>query len=86
MKYSELKVKFVMHEDEVLALFPTEKFKHYGDSISCYAKIGQHGEASKSLLKGKRAKPDKYYPLFKELRSIYENSQTDGHCIILKID
>lgn len=83
MNYFELKVKFVVHEGEVLALFPTEKFNN--DNIMCYARIGQHGEASKSLLKCKKAKPNQYYSLLVELRGIYENSYFADAVIILKV-
>ena len=83
-KFSELKVKFVKHEGEVLALFPTEKWNHYNENITCYAHMGQHGEASRSLLRSKRAKPEEYYDLLVELRKIYE-TPFDDQVIILKV-
>lgn len=85
IRYSEVKVKFVIHEGEVLALFPDEKFSNREDSITCYAKIGQHGDASNLLLRRKRAKPEQYYSLLKELRGIYENPNLDDNIYILKI-
>lgn len=85
IKYNELKIKFIVHEGEVLALFPTEKATHYDDSIVSYARLGQHGAASKSLLKSKKAKPEEYFSLLRELRSIYENPVMDSVITILKV-
>lgn len=83
MTYSEIKVKFVIHKGEVLALFP-EEIHSYG-TITSYAKMGQHSGASPSLLRCKKAKPDQYYPLLIELRGIYENPLTAGTLIVLKV-
>ena len=86
LTYTELPVKFYIEDQTVLAAFPTEKATHYDDSITCYAHIGQHSSCSPDYLKGlKRAKPEQYYPLLKELRSIYENSNLDNQVIVLKI-
>lgn len=82
--YSTTRVKFVVHEGEILALFPDFPWNHYNNNITCYARLGQHGQASKSLMKCKRAKPEEYYSLLIELRSIYENSH-DDEIVILKI-
>lgn len=85
IEYNELKVKFVVHKGEVLALFPTEKATHYDDSIGCYARLGQHSGASKSLMRCKRAKPEQYFNLLRELRSIYENPALSDTTTILKV-
>ena len=73
------------HEEEVLALFPTEKWTNFNNNITCYARVGQHGEAARELLNCKRAKPSEYYALLKELRAIYENPVLDNKIFILKI-
>ena len=84
--YTELPVKFYIEDNTVLAVFPTEKATHHDDSITCYAQVGQHSSCSPDYLKGlKRANPEQYYPLLKELRSIYENPNLDNQVIILKI-
>lgn len=59
-------VKFKIFKGDVIALFPQEK---NGDFIMSYQHIGQHGDASKSLLHCKNATPEQY----KELKHELEN-------------
>jgi len=62
------KVKFVIFQNELVAMFPKEQFNHW-DTSTCmsYSHIGQHGEASKSLMRCKAATKEQYEPLLKEL-------------------
>jgi len=62
------KVKFVIFKDEVVALFPEEK--GINGYIMSYQHVGQHGDADKSLLKCKKATPEQYKDLKKELEEI----------------
>ncbi len=66
------RVKFVMFKDELLALFPDEKYSNNPNdtSIMSYAHNGQHGAASKGLMKLRYIKKSVYNPLLKELKSI----------------
>lgn len=70
-KYTE--VVFKRFKGDIVALFPKEQFTHSRDSIMSYMHIGQHGEASKDLLKCRNAKYEEYKPLMKELISIGYN-------------
>ena len=62
------KVKFVIFQKEIIALFPDDVT---GNLINSYQHIGQHGSASKSLLRCKRA--TKYQDLLQELTDIGYN-------------
>jgi len=64
------KVKFVIFKKELVALFPKENATTYDDSIMSYAKIGQHGSASKGLMRCKKATKEQYIPLYLELLAI----------------
>jgi hypothetical protein len=65
------RVKFVIFQKELLAIFPDEQFNHWNkDTVTCYQTVGQHGEASKSLLRCKAATKDQYSDLLKELVAI----------------
>ena len=41
----------------------------------CYARVGQHSECAESFAKRKRATPEQYAPLLRELESIGYNVQ-----------
>lgn len=72
-----LPVVFRMYRGELTAYFPTEKFSGAGN-ITCYARVGQHGEASPVwLTKGRPAKPEEYDSLLRELREIYETNDSE---------
>jgi hypothetical protein len=67
------RVKFIMFKGELVALFPDEIYNaslYGGTQIMSYMKIGQHGPASSSLLRGRYATPEQYEPLLRELRRI----------------
>ena len=77
------KVTFVVFEGEVLAIFRAIRDEHgkwvkekpYIDGsgkavLNCYAHVGQHGECDPALLKCRRAKPEEYLPLKRELEEI----------------
>ena len=79
----DAKITFVVHDGEVLAIFRAirdengkwVKEKPYIDGsgravIDCYAHVGQHGECDPALLKCRRAKPEEYLPLKRELEEI----------------
>lgn len=66
-------VTFKIFEGELIALFPNELFNEnvYGKTmIWSYQRVGQHGAASSKLLKCKKATPEEYSNLKKELVSI----------------
>jgi hypothetical protein len=67
------RVKFVSLNGEVLALFPDENFNEilYGKTqIMSYIHIGQHGAASRSLMKKRGLKKEEYSALLKELERV----------------
>lgn len=64
-----VRVKFVVFNSEVLALFPD--FPEWErDMITSYAHIGQHGNAHKSLLRRKKLDEPQYRELLTELQMI----------------
>lgn len=65
------KVRFIVFKGEILALFP--EIPENNDCILSYQTIGQHGAASKSLLKCKKATPEQYEKLRNELTGIGYN-------------
>lgn len=67
-------VKFVNFKNEVLALFPEIAFKHFSTDIQSYAHLGQHGSASKSLMRCKMATKGEYVNLEKELNRVGYNN------------
>lgn len=68
-----MKVKFVRFKGELLALFPN-RIELDGNYILSYESFGQHGIASKSLMKLRYAKKEEYMTLLNELKSIgYDN-------------
>ena len=72
-----MEVKFIKWEDEILALFPTLAADPQGN-ILCYAHIGQHASACKSLLrKGTNATPAEYKSLLKELQNLYKPEEIE---------
>lgn len=74
-KTAPLPVIFRVYRGELLALFPTEQWARTGADITCYARVGQHAPACRSLLRlGRLAAPDEYAGLLVELRGIYERS------------
>lgn len=79
----DAKFTFVVHGGEVLAIFRAITDEHgkwvrekpyiTGSGrvvIDCYAHVGQHGECDPALLKCRRAKPEEYLPLKRELEEI----------------
>lgn len=68
----------------ILAVFPT--LYETGNTVTCYAHIGQHGAASPDYILHDTtpAAPDEYAPLLAELRSIYENPHY-GEPVKLKV-
>ena len=78
------KVTFVVHGGEVLAIFRAirdENGKWVREKpylgrctgrwyLNCYAHVGQHGECDPALLKCRRAKPEEYLPLKREMEDI----------------
>jgi len=67
---NETKVKFVMFDGDVIALFPDEIYNDnlYGNKfIESYQYIGQHAAASRGLLRKKEATTNQFLPLYKEL-------------------
>ena len=80
----DAKFTFVVHEGEVLAIFrairdPEGKWQKETPYIGactgrlcldCYAHVGQHDVCDPSLLKCRRAKPEEYLPLKRELEEI----------------
>jgi hypothetical protein len=73
----KLKVVFRKTSDgEIIAFFP-EIPTNYGNIMS-YMHIGQHGEASVDFYTDtKKATPEEYTPLLKELQSIYNDCILD---------
>jgi hypothetical protein len=71
----QYKVKFVVFQSVVTALFPKVKADDRGNILS-YAAIGQHGAASPTLIRCKRATPAEYADLLAELKGIYEPEDT----------
>ena len=65
------KVKFVIFQKEIIALFPDDVTGK--NLINSYQHIGQHGSASKSLLRCKRATKEQYQDLYQELTDIGYN-------------
>jgi len=64
-----VRVKFVLYNSEVLALFPD--FAEYEkDMITCYAHVGQHSNGHKSLMRRKSVSESQYRDLKKELEMI----------------
>ena len=79
----DAKFTFVVHGGEVLAIFRAirdlegkwQKEMPYIDGsgravLNCYAHVGQHGVCDPALLKCRRAKPEEYLPLKRELEEI----------------
>ena len=65
------RVKFVIFQDELLAIFPDEQFNHWNTkTCMSYQTIGQHGECGKSLLRCKTATKEQYSDLLKKLVAI----------------
>lgn len=62
---------------DITAVFLNEAFKHYGNSLVCYAHIGQHGECSMDWLYQDTmpATKEEYQDLFKELTIIYDDTK-----------
>ena len=65
------RVKFVIFQKEIIALFPDNVTGK--NLIDSYQHIGQHGSASKSLLRCKRATKEQYESLYQELVEIGYN-------------
>lgn len=79
----DAKFTFVVRGGEVLAIFRAirdlegkwQKETPYIDGggravLNCYAHVGQHGVCDPALLKCRRAKPEEYLPLKRELEEI----------------
>ena len=57
-------------DGEVTAVFPCEPSDYEGRTMTCYAHIGQHGGCSHEFVSsGRRATPDEYADLKRELES-----------------
>lgn len=68
-----IKVKFVMHDGWVTALFHSISADSQGNILS-YQHFGQHGSASRSLMRCKAATPKQFKSLMLELIQIYHDS------------
>lgn len=80
----DAKITFVVHDGEVLAIFravrdPEGKWQKetpYIDGsgravLNCYAHVGQHGTCCPKILRNcRRAKPEEYLPLKREMENI----------------
>lgn len=67
------RVKFISLSGEALALFPDQIYNEvlYGKTqIMSYARVGQHGAATHSLMNRKGLKKEEYGELLKELERI----------------
>lgn len=67
MDIIKIKTKFKMLSGECIALFPEEK---NGEYILSYMHIGQHGDASKSLVHLPNATKEQYHDLLIELQGL----------------
>ena len=63
-----MRVKFVIFKKELVALFPSEK--ENDNCILSYQHVGQHGAASYSLMRCKKATKEEYVSLLQELKNI----------------
>lgn len=67
-------VIFRVYRGELCAYFPAEPWDMFGNYITCYAHIGQHGAASLDWLqKGRPATENEYAALKKELEGFGYN-------------
>lgn len=75
------KVKVIFRKDkktgEIIAFFPETPVNRY--NIMSYMHIGQHSEASYEFYSAgtKKAEPNEYEFLLKELKGIYEDDETE---------
>lgn len=60
------RVKFIVFQGDIVAIFPDIIWNLKGD-VTSYMRIGQHGPASKSLIRCKAAMKEQYETLLKEL-------------------
>lgn len=82
-KAKPLPVIFRINRGELCAYFPTESWDAEGN-IASYARVGQHGAASREWLRrGRLATEAEYGDLLRELRGIYETH--DAEHIPLKV-
>lgn len=74
---AKIKVTFRVWDNEVVAVFPEERWDSTGTFITCYTHIGQHAACSRDYTPDTRlATPEEYRELLVELRSIgYDNLQ-----------
>lgn len=72
------KVKFVKFKGEIVALFPECVNRHNKNMIMSYAHLGQHSEASRSLLKCKKATLKECADLLNELTKIGYNLEVQS--------
>ena len=70
--------KYTDKSGEVLAVFPYEVHHPSSSTVTCYAHIGQHGNADMQhvLSKTRPATRAEYRDLHRELQSIYERSHS----------
>lgn len=73
MDTEQTRVKFVELDGEVLALFPDTAKQCNPGMIMSYQHIGQHGEASKSLMHKKPVWDERTIALWDELTGIGYN-------------
>lgn len=72
--YQMTRVKFVIFQNELIAIFPDEIHSSMmPELVMSYQHIGQHGPASRKLLRCKAATKDQYSDLLKELVAIGYN-------------
>lgn len=68
-------IRFVIFKGDVLAVFMYGSANRHcpvvgGMMRDCYARIGQHGTCYDGMERRKRATPEQYTPLKKEMESI----------------
>lgn len=68
MSKEKTRVKFIIFNNEIIALFP-DLIESGHRRIESYAHIGQHGSASRNLMHCKAATKDQYQSLQHELES-----------------
>lgn len=75
---------------EVVAVFPdtqgrSDPNRRGANRLTCYAHIGQHGDASVGWYRTTRpASPDEYAHLLAELRGIYETGPAAVKLLVVK--
>jgi hypothetical protein len=69
----------------ITGVFPTESGTYDPSTFTIYQHIGQHGSATRGWYnRTRRATPQEYAPLLRELRQIYEQTSTRVHLRIVQ--